>query len=522
MIVSGSSAKVGIEAPGSAPGEVELGVGTRPAVVQVMPIQVVAATPLNPGGTPGGTPGVGMMPSGMPGAGQPVAPTGGANFAALQTAAGTGAMPDAGAGLAPSTELTMAFEAQQERSRKSQESQEKVIAGCWQGATTCMSFFFQIMIPIVVLFLFWQVFAVPRAINCLNLENQGTAYSGTRTTGVAERRRTSSSRSSSRSGTRSVRQLEEVVDKESERGATLEEWFDDDEEAKSRKLYHYSTTYYTSSTGYYYSTFYSGGDDDPNDDADDDPCSTTYGSPISPGCVTGNNIVLYSDKTVDECKALCNAEPTCLAFEYGVDHGGLSTLYDPGDCHLQSSADESGCDGAYYNLDLYKKISCANESVEVSPEKYYTPPEGCTCTAATRWDGYTMPDECAASPTSGDVICYVLPDSNCIDSQYSAYTYGEYDYIECERTGCPYVLNPLYIGWPFYFLYFLWSITYSEPAKYILWSKCVDPEGMQKYLDTMKEARMEVTMHVRCRCVVNPFRSLEPVRLVYSLLVLTY
>ena len=77
-------------------------------------------------------------------------------------------------------------------------------------------------IPIVVLFLFWQVFAVPRAINCLNLENQGTAYSGTRTTGVAERRRTSSSRSSSRSGTRSVRQLEEVVDKESERGATLD------------------------------------------------------------------------------------------------------------------------------------------------------------------------------------------------------------------------------------------------------------------------------------------------------------
>jgi len=77
---------------------------------------------------------------------------------------------------------------------------------------------------------------------------------------------------------------------------------------------------------------------------------------ISPGCVTEGNFVLYKEKTVPECEALCDARSDCLAFEYGVDHGGLSTRYDPNDCQLNYLADNLGCDGKSANLDLYIKF----------------------------------------------------------------------------------------------------------------------------------------------------------------------
>ena len=72
-------------------------------------------------------------------------------------------------------------------------------------------------------------------------------------------------------------------------------------------------------------------------------------------CVKGHNLIKYSGKTVPECKQLCNQRADCLAFEFGVDHGGSSTTYKPGDCQLQSSADASDCDGKVTNLDLYVK-----------------------------------------------------------------------------------------------------------------------------------------------------------------------
>merc|ERR1711957_228247 len=77
---------------------------------------------------------------------------------------------------------------------------------------------------------------------------------------------------------------------------------------------------------------------------------------ISPGCVTQYNIVLHHGVSVESCAALCDADTDCLAFEYCVDHGGPAGLYQPGDCQLQSSNDMIGCDGAYYNLDLYVKV----------------------------------------------------------------------------------------------------------------------------------------------------------------------
>ena len=71
-------------------------------------------------------------------------------------------------------------------------------------------------------------------------------------------------------------------------------------------------------------------------------------------CVNGANIApgVIPGKTVAECSALCDANRNCKAFEYGTDYGGQGR-YKTGDCQLQSSADSTGCNGAYHNLDLY-------------------------------------------------------------------------------------------------------------------------------------------------------------------------
>jgi hypothetical protein len=76
---------------------------------------------------------------------------------------------------------------------------------------------------------------------------------------------------------------------------------------------------------------------------------------FSKSCVYGQNIVLYKNKSVAECQALCDARGDCLAVEYGVAYGGGGGNYQAGDCQLQSSAYKSHCNGAHYNLDLYVK-----------------------------------------------------------------------------------------------------------------------------------------------------------------------
>jgi len=90
----------------------------------------------------------------------------------------------------------------------------------------------------------------------------------------------------------------------------------------------------------------------------------------TPGCVSGNNISSISDKTVDECKTICDGMDDCLAFEYGVDHGGSATLH-KNQCRPQSShydADEN-CDGSHYNLDVYDKgdLATVTSSLSVKP-----------------------------------------------------------------------------------------------------------------------------------------------------------
>eukprot|EP01051_Picozoa_sp_SAG22_P020879 SAG22_NODE_4390_length_1284_cov_1.985654_1_plen_314_part_10 len=70
-------------------------------------------------------------------------------------------------------------------------------------------------------------------------------------------------------------------------------------------------------------------------------------------CVNGRNIRKITGQSIAECEALCDADATCVGFEYGVAYGGSSGTYNPRDCQLQSGTDMSGCNGAAYNLDFY-------------------------------------------------------------------------------------------------------------------------------------------------------------------------
>lgn len=71
--------------------------------------------------------------------------------------------------------------------------------------------------------------------------------------------------------------------------------------------------------------------------------------------ISGANMYKEQDKTVEECKAICDADPACKSFEYGVYHGGTSGSYQPGDCQPQSTASGINNSGLDYNLDIYVK-----------------------------------------------------------------------------------------------------------------------------------------------------------------------
>lgn len=70
-------------------------------------------------------------------------------------------------------------------------------------------------------------------------------------------------------------------------------------------------------------------------------------------CIPGHNIVTHHGMTPQQCVALCNSLPHCVAFEYGTDrHVGSS--HTAGDCRLQDSMQGNKfCPGT--NLDLYVK-----------------------------------------------------------------------------------------------------------------------------------------------------------------------
>jgi hypothetical protein len=73
-------------------------------------------------------------------------------------------------------------------------------------------------------------------------------------------------------------------------------------------------------------------------------------------CVSGNNIELFSNQTLNECKVRCDALHDCLGFEFYADNGGALLSYVPGDCQLSGpSIDFDGCDAIGNNLDFYTK-----------------------------------------------------------------------------------------------------------------------------------------------------------------------
>ena len=78
---------------------------------------------------------------------------------------------------------------------------------------------------------------------------------------------------------------------------------------------------------------------------------------IPKACVKNHNLKLISNISLEECKIECNKRAHCLAFEYWVDYGGSSQLFEARDCHLQNGTDSADCDGSHYNVDLYVKQS---------------------------------------------------------------------------------------------------------------------------------------------------------------------
>lgn len=93
---------------------------------------------------------------------------------------------------------------------------------------------------------------------------------------------------------------------------------------------------------------------------------------IVEGCVGGHNIVLYHEKSVQQCAKLCEQNDDCMAFEYGMNYGGKSGNYRPRDCQLQDSDDTAGCPGKHYNLDLYVKPKAETQVGQADAQCTYT------------------------------------------------------------------------------------------------------------------------------------------------------
>ena len=106
---------------------------------------------------------------------------------------------------------------------------------------------------------------------------------------------------------------------------------------------------------------------------------------------------MFADQSIPECAALCDADPSCVGFEYGVAYGGDGT-YQPRDCQLSSSADMGGCDGGQHNLDFYAPTaSCGTQCVRLHTDGKW---EEDTCTG-------DRPSVCAFSAGTTPTMSYV-------------------------------------------------------------------------------------------------------------------
>jgi hypothetical protein len=85
------------------------------------------------------------------------------------------------------------------------------------------------------------------------------------------------------------------------------------------------------------------------------PAAVQFGYLLK-SCIHQYNINTHKDSTVEGCMALCAAEPTCKAFEFGVDYGGAALdKKDAGDCILNSATAPIDDKCESQNLDLYVK-----------------------------------------------------------------------------------------------------------------------------------------------------------------------
>ena len=50
------------------------------------------------------------------------------------------------------------------------------------------------------------------------------------------------------------------------------------------------------------------------------------------GSISGENLYLIENQTVEQCMAICDADPECMSFEYGMAYDGPEGDYELGDC----------------------------------------------------------------------------------------------------------------------------------------------------------------------------------------------
>jgi len=122
----------------------------------------------------------------------------------------------------------------------------------------------------------------------------------------------------------------------------------------------------------------------------------------SPACSPAHNIKRVHDLTLDQCKMLCSKTEGCVAFEYGVNHGGARKHYRPGDCQLNTWKKMKGCDGVWNNLDFYMMKEC-----DTTCYKHISP--GCVRGSNIRRVRSKSVEACKS-------ICAVTP--NCVGFEY--------------------------------------------------------------------------------------------------------
>jgi len=92
------------------------------------------------------------------------------------------------------------------------------------------------------------------------------------------------------------------------------------------------------------------------------------------GCVSGNNINKFKNKSIAECREICDKISKCKGFEFFVPSGkpGAAKMYQKGDCQPQSGDNTFGCDYKHWQMQFWKKhqFKCNPNETEEYFDKY--------------------------------------------------------------------------------------------------------------------------------------------------------